>query len=72
MIRRIGNRPTSSGALRLTLTLKKYTPAKGKGEWMKYGGSRTESFELTGVVTLDEIMAEVRGALERRFNDVNS
>jgi len=68
MIRRIGNKPSNSDALRLTLTLKKYEPAKGKGEWMKYGGSRTESFELTGVVTLDEIMCVMREALEGKFN----
>jgi hypothetical protein len=69
MIRRIGNKPTSSDALRLTLTLKKYEPAKGKGEWMRYGGSKTESWEITGTVTIEEVMAEVRGALERRFKE---
>jgi hypothetical protein len=68
MIRRVGNRPpTGSGAVRLTLSLRKYAPSRGKGEWQRYNGSKTATFELTGIVTLDDVMAKIETALMEDF-----
>jgi hypothetical protein len=68
VIRRIGNRPAAnSGALRLTLSLRRYNPSIGKGEWQKYHSSKTATFEMTGVVTLEDVLEKIEVALMEDF-----
>ena len=63
VIRRVGNNGRDGGeALRLILTLKRYTKAKGVRQ--EYKESRTATFEMTGVITLDDIMNTLQEAIE--------